>query len=189
VISREEAVRLFDVADANRAAARMDYVKLTHLNGVWIRAADEARLTRLTLERLVHRTELALGTIAAHRIAALMPELKQRAKTLNELADSAAFLAHPLPLPMEPKAAALLTAENRLLLRDVAAALASADFSREGIDAALRALAEAKGLKLGQVAQPLRAALTGSTVSPGIDATLLALGREEALGRIAAASA
>jgi glutamyl-tRNA synthetase len=189
IISREEAIRLFDIADANRAAARMDYVKLTHLNGVWIRAADDARLTRLTLERLAHRTDLALGTNAAHRIAALMPDLKQRAKTLNDLADAAAFLARPLPLPMEPKAAALLTAENRLLLRDVATALAAVDFSREAIDATLRELAEKNGLKLGQVAQPLRAALTGSTVSPGIDATLIALGRDEALARIAAASA
>jgi glutamyl-tRNA synthetase len=189
VISRDDAIRLFDVADANRGASRMDYVKLTHLNGVWMRAADDDRLTRAALERLAHRPGLALGTVAAHRVAALMPELKQRAKTLNELADAAAFLAHPLPLAMEPKAAAQLTAENRLLLRDVAAVLASAEFSREGVDAALRALAEAKGLKLGQVAQPLRAALTGSTVSPGIDATLLALGREEALARIAAASA
>ena len=188
VIAREEAIRLFDVADVNRGASRMDYVKLTHLNGVWMRAADDARLVRATLSRLAHRTELALGTNAAHRVAALMPELKQRAKTLNELADAAAFLAHPLPLAMEPKAAALLTAENRLLLRDVAAALAVADFTREGIDAVLRTLAEAKGLKLGQVAQPLRAALTGSTVSPGIDATLLALGRDEALVRLAAAS-
>jgi glutamyl-tRNA synthetase len=189
VFSREDAVRLFDIADVNRGAARMDYAKLTNLNGVWIRAADDARLTRLVLERLAHRTELALGTNAAHRIAALMPELKQRAKTINELADSAAFLAHPLPLAMEPKAAAALTAENRLLLRDIAAMLGTVEFSKDAIDAGLRALAEAGGRKLGQLAQPLRAALTGSTVSPGIDATLIALGREESLARIAAASA
>jgi glutamyl-tRNA synthetase len=105
-----------------------------------------------------------------------------------ELADSAAFLARTVPLPMEPKAAAALTAEARLMLRQVAAALAETDFSIPAIDAALRAFAEHTGLKLGQVAQPLRAALTGSTVSPGIDATLAALGREEALARIAASS-
>jgi glutamyl-tRNA synthetase len=89
---------------------------------------------------------------------------------------------------MEPKAAAQLTAEARLLLRDVGDALAATDFTVPGLDAALRTFAERTGRKLGQVAQPLRAALTGSTVSPGIDATLAALGREEALARIAAAS-
>ena len=123
-----------------------------------------------------------------HRIRALMPALKERAKTLVELADSCTFLAHPLPLPMTPKAAALLSAENRLMLREVADGLAASDFSLAGVDAAVRAFAEASGRKLGAVAQPLRAALTGSTISPGIDAVLVALGREESLARIAAAS-
>ncbi len=188
VVSREEAIALFDIVDVNRGASRMDYAKLNHLNGVWIRQADDKRLTDLVLERLAHRPALALGTDAMHRIATLMPELKQRAKTVAELADSAAFLAHPLPLAMEPKAEAALTAENRLVLRDLGAALAAIDFSREAIDAVLRGLAEARGVKLGLIAAPLRAALTGSTVSPGIDATLVALGKDEALARIAAAS-
>jgi glutamyl-tRNA synthetase len=118
-----------------------------------------------------------------------MPQLKERAKTLVELADTAAFLAHPSPLPMEPKAAALLTPENRLLLREVAGVLDAGEFTEAGIEAALRAFAEAKGKKLGQIAQPLRAALTGRTASPGIDATLAALGREESLARIRAAAA
>jgi glutamyl-tRNA synthetase len=107
---------------------------------------------------------------------------------LAELADSAAFLARVVPLPMEPKAAGQLTAEARLLLRDLSPTLAATDFSAQALDSALREFAEQTGRKLGQVAQPLRAALTGSTVSPGIDATLAALGRDEALARIAAAS-
>ncbi len=118
-----------------------------------------------------------------------MPGLKERAKTLVELADSAAFLARSVPLPFEPKAAALLTPEAKLMLREVAQALAATDFSPLALDAALRGFAENSGRKLGQVAQPLRAALTGSTISPGIDATLAALGRDEALARIAAAVA
>jgi glutamyl-tRNA synthetase len=189
IVGREEAVRLFDIADVNRGASRMDYAKLLNLNGVYIRGADDDRLTRDVLERLAHRPGLSLGSIAAGRIRALMPALKERAKTLVDLADSAAFLARVAPLPMEPKAAAALTAEARLMLREVAKALAETDFSVPAIDAALRGFAERSGLKLGQVAQPLRAALTGSTVSPGIDATLAALGREESLVRIEAASA
>ncbi len=188
VVGREEAIRLFDIVDVNRGPSRMDYAKLTNLNGIYIRQADDDRLTRDVLERLAHRHDLALGGDAAARIRALMPALKERAKTLVELADSAAFLARVVPLPMEPKAAAALTAEARLMLRGVGAALAETDFSVPAIDAALRGFAERSGLKLGQVAQPLRAALTGSTVSPGIDATLAALGREESLARITAAA-
>ncbi|HET6308984.1 MAG TPA: glutamate--tRNA ligase [Rhodopila sp.] len=188
VVGREEAIRLFDIADVNRGAAQMDYLKLTNLNGIYIRGADDDRLTHDVLQRLAHRTDLSLGSIAAARIRALMPALKERAKTLVELADSAAFLARTVPLPMEPKAASALTAEARLMLRAVATALAETDFTVPSIDAALRAFAEQNSLKLGQVAQPLRAALTGSTVSPGIDATLAALGRDESLARIAAAS-
>jgi glutamyl-tRNA synthetase len=193
IVGREEAIRLFDIVDVNRGASRMDYLKLTNLNGIYIRQADEDRLTRDVLERLTHRPDLShrdlsIGGNAAGRIRTLMPALKERAKTTLELADSAAFLARAVPLPMEPKAAAALTAEARLMLRDVASALAETDFTVPAIDAALRGFAEGRGVKLGQVAQPLRAALTGSTVSPGIDATLAALGREEALVRIRAAS-
>ena len=186
VIDRAEAIRLFDLDGIGRSPSRMDYARLTNLNGHYIRHATDERLTRDVLERLAHRTDLALGAKAAARIRALMPALKERAKTLVELADAAAFLARPLPLPLEPKAAALLTPEARMMLRDVAGALAATDFTPPAIDAALRAFAESSGRKLGQVAQPLRAALTGSTASPGIDATVAALGKDEALARLAA---
>jgi glutamyl-tRNA synthetase len=186
VIDRDEAIGLFDLDGVGRAPSRMDYAKLTNLNGIYIRHAENDRLTHQVLERLAHRTDLALGARAAERIRALLPALKERAKTLVELADSAAFLAQPLPLPMQPKAASLLTPEARLMLRDLAGALAGAEFTVPAIDATLRGFAAANGQKLGQVAQPLRAALTGSTASPGIDVTLAALGKDEALARIAA---
>jgi len=188
VVDRDQAIRLFDITDVNRGASRMDYAKLTNLNGIYIRKADDDRLTHEVLRRLAHRHDLSLGSIAAARVRALMPQLKERAKTLVDLADAAAFLARVAPLPMEPKAAAQLTAEARLMLREIGAALAETDFTTAALDARLRAFADETGRKLGQVAQPLRAALTGSTVSPGIDATLAALGREEALARISAAS-
>ena len=184
VLDREEAIRLFDLDGVGRAPGRMDYAKLNYLNGVYIRHGDDERLTGEVLKRLAHRPGLALGASAAERIRALMPALKERAKTLTELGDAAAFLAQPLPLPFEPKAKALLTPEVRLMLRDVAGALEKTDFSPPAIDATLRAFADTTGRKLGQVAQPLRAALTGSTASPGIDLTLAALGKEEALARL-----
>src|SRR6185437_4534842 len=120
------------------------------------------------------------------RVRALMPALKERAKTLVDLANAAAFLAQTQQ--PDARAQAVLTPDAKALLRDVGQALAQTEFTVPAVDAALRAFAEAKGLKLGQVAQPLRVALTGSTVSPGIDATLVALGRAESLARIQAAS-
>ena len=189
ILGRDEAIRLFDLDGVGRGAARMDYAKLQHVNAHWLRLRDDGWLTEDVVRRLAGRDELALGTNAMHRIRTLMPALKERAKTLVELADSAAFLAHTLPLAMTPNAAALLSAENRLMLREVAEGLAASDFSLAGVDTALRVFAEASGRKLGVVAQPLRAALSGSTVSPGIDAVLAALGRAEALARIAEASA
>jgi glutamyl-tRNA synthetase len=183
-LTRAEQVALFDLGGVGRAASRMDYAKLTHLNGMWLRAADDARLTADVVARLPAQCGVAADAVAETRIAMLMPGLKERAKTLRELTESAAFLARAVPLPFEPKAAALLTAETRAMLGRLAPLLETADFSTAGVDAALRVFAEAEGKKLGQVAQPLRAALTGSTMSPGIDATLAALGREESLVRL-----
>jgi glutamyl-tRNA synthetase len=189
IVGREEAIRLFDIVDVNRGAARMDYLKLTNLNGVYIRAASDDRLTRDVMQRLAEKPDLTIGPDAAGRIAALMPALKERAKTVVDLANAAAFLVRSVPLTMDAKAAAVLTGEARSMLRAIGPALAETDFSIPAIDGALRGFAERSGLTLGQVAQPLRAALTGSSVSPGIDATLAALGRAESLARITAAAA
>ncbi len=179
-------IDLFDLGGVGRAASRMDYAKLTHLNGVWLRGADDARLAGDVIGRLPAQCGVTPDETAQARILRLMPGLKERAKTLVELTAAAAFLARQVPLPFEAKAEALLTPEARAMLARLAPALAATDFSAAAIDAALRAFAEAEGRKLGQVAQPLRAAVTGSTMSPGIDATLEALGREETLARLGA---
>ena len=179
ILSRQEAIDLFDLDGVGRAAARMDYAKLLHLNGVWLRQADDCRLVEATRERL----GLGPDSAALPAIAALMPALKARARTLVELAESARFLAKRPAL--DAKAAALLTPEARAMLAEITARLAATRFTIPDLDAALRGFAESTGRKLGQVAQPLRAALTGSTTSPPIDATLAALGRAESLARLA----
>ncbi len=183
VLDRDEAVRLFDLPAVGRAASRMDYAKLTHLNGVWLRQADDARLAADIVVRLSGRPGLALDAVAEARIRQLMPGLKERAKTLVELADSAAFLARPLPFDYDPRASALLAGAGAVLAA-VAEALSATDFTATAADMALRQVAEATGRKLGQVAQPVRAALTGATTSPGIDVTIAALGRDETLARL-----
>ena len=183
ILSRDEAVALFDLDDVGRAASRMDYAKLTHLNAVWLRRADDGRLTQEVLRRL--ELELEPAGPAASRISALMPGLKERARTLADLAESAAFLARPEPLVLDAKAAALRTPDARLILAELAETLAHTPFDQLSLDATLRAFADRTGRKLGAIAQPLRAALTGSTTSPGIDAVLAALGQETTLRRIA----
>jgi glutamyl-tRNA synthetase len=182
VLSREEAIRLFDLDGVGRAASRMDYAKLTHLNAVWIRQADDERLAADVAERLGRAG--ALAPEARARIRALMPALKERARTLADLASSASFLARAPAPPLEAKAQALLTPAARDMLAELAAVLAATEFTPPALDSCLRAFAAARGEKLGSVAQPLRAALTGSTSSPPIDAVLAVLGRDETLSRI-----
>jgi glutamyl-tRNA synthetase len=165
----------------------MDYAKLLHLNGVYIRGAGDDRLTQEVLVRYA-----AEGVTPAPdgpaRLRALMPDLKERAKTVKELAAAALFaVADGAPVP-DAKAAALLTADAKDRLRDLAQFLGDAPWERKDLEQWLRDYADVKGVKLGAVAQPLRVALTGSTQSPPIDAVLAALGREEALARILTAA-
>src|SRR3954451_1115503 len=140
ILDRDEAIRLFDLDGVGRSPSRMDYVKLTQLNGVWIRRTDDDRLTREVVDRL-NKSGLDAARVA-ERIKALMPGLKERAKTLVELAESAAFLVHDMPAEFEPKAQALLTPENKQTLQQVSDALSQTDFSPPALDQALRQYAE-----------------------------------------------
>jgi len=120
------------------------------------------------------------------RLLAAMPLIKERAKTLADLIDAAAFVVAERPIPFDAAAAALLDPPARSLLGGAQAALEGvADWSVATTEAAIKAFAERAGVKLGKVAQPLRAALTGRTASPGIFDVLAILGREESLARIA----
>jgi glutamyl-tRNA synthetase len=179
-VPRERAIELFDLKDVGRAASRMDYAKLSHLNGQYLRAADPAALLPQVLARLGEVT-----AVQEARVAALIPDLQPRARSLIEMADGARFALAMRPLKYEPKAAeALDHPDVRARLAALGTALGGTAWDRASLDAALRAFAEAQGVKLGQVAQPLRAALTGSLQSPPIDAVLMALGQEESLARI-----
>ncbi|QDH13719.1 glutamate--tRNA ligase [Formicincola oecophyllae] len=195
ILDRAEQIKLFDVDGIGRSAARMDYRKLDHINGVWMRRADDQRLTDDVMERLRARQQAGTGPNMAlegpegegarKRILALMPGLKERAKNLEELATNASFAAATLPLAFVPKALKILTGEGREVLQAIRPQLAALDpFTPEGIDSTLRSFAEARPCKLGAVAQPLRAAMTGTTTSPGIDLTLAALGKDEVLARL-----
>jgi glutamyl-tRNA synthetase len=180
IISREQAVEWFDIAQVGKGPSRFDTAKLLNLNGHYIREADDRRLAGLVAPRMEGDPDLALLTDA-------MPFLKVRAKDLNELAASAAFLFAKRPLVLDAKAEALLTDDAGALLGQIAERLkAESDWTSEALEASLKAMAEELGLGLGKLAQPLRASLTGQTTSPGIFDVLVLLGRDESLARIGA---
>jgi glutamyl-tRNA synthetase len=182
IISREQAVEWFDIAHVGKSPSRFDLAKLLNLNGHYLREADDGRLAALVAPRMAGPVDEAL-------LAKAMPVLKVRAKDLNELAANAAFLFAQRPLAMEEKAAALLTDVARALLGQVKTRIeAENDWTLESLETNLKAMAEELGLGLGKLAQPLRAALTGQTTSPGIFDVLVLLGRDESLARIAAQS-
>lgn len=180
IISREQAVEWFDIAHVGKSPSRFDLAKLLNLNAHYLREADDARLAELVAAKLTDDADLNLLTQA-------MPVLKVRAKDVNELAASAAFLFAQRPLAIEEKAQALLTEDARALLGSIHARIAALDeWAIDTLEASLKAMAEELGLGLGKLAQPLRAALTGQTTSPGIFDVLVLLGREESLARIGA---
>ncbi|WP_293867902.1 glutamate--tRNA ligase [uncultured Alsobacter sp.] len=188
--STEEMVAAFDLDGIGRSPARFDFAKLEHINGHYMRtSSDESLVT--DLERILPEIGPAKGaptTLPAPlraQFVAAMPGLKERAKTLVELLDSAYYLYATRPLTVEPKAEGLLAEGGRERIAALLPALqALPEWTAQSTEAAVRAFAETGGLKLGQVAQPLRAALTGRSTSPGLFDVMVVLGREECLVRL-----
>ena len=184
VIHTEDAIRWFDLDGVGQSAARFDLKRLDYLNSVYLRDIADADLAAALSARL---TAEGLPAAPEHigRLTRGMPDLKARARTLNELATVARFYVLPRPLALDSKAARLLDPAARALLRDVSEVLAATDdWSSVGLETGVREYASRTDTKLGKVAQPLRAALTGATTSPPIFSVMDVLGRTETLGRI-----
>lgn len=190
IMSTEQMIEWFDVKDINKGAARFDFQKLEAINGVYMRASDDKALYDAliaVLPEIEGGKEIAdaLDDKRSTQLLAAMPGLKDRAKTLVELADSSKFIFAARPLDLDEKAASLLNDEGRAVLKSVLPDLeAAGEWTVESLDGVVRTHAEKTGLKLGKIAQPLRAALTGRATSPGVFDVLFVLGREESLGRI-----
>jgi glutamyl-tRNA synthetase len=190
IISTEQAIEWFDLSGVGRSASRFDFAKLTNLNAHYLRETPDAELLPLVLPRI----EAKVGTIDAsgrERIALGMNGVKQRTRTLVELADNLVFYAQSgTPAIADDKARAQFTPEAKALLAKLTVALEAeaANWSEKQIEEAVRRFVEAEGVKLGQVAQPLRVAMTGSTASPGIFEVLAILGPAETKSRLLAAS-
>lgn len=182
-ISKGEAIQLFDLNGVGRSPSRFDVKKLLNLNSHYIREADDARLARLVAGDLGDKADLGL-------LEQAMPVLKTRAKDLHELAEGSAFLFASRPLEMTEKAQKLLDEDGRQRLALVSRRLGAENhWTIEALEATTKALAEELELGLGKLAQPMRAALTGTTTSPGIFDVLVLLGRDESLARIDAQAA
>jgi glutamyl-tRNA synthetase len=180
-ISREQAIEWFDLDHVGKSPSRFDLKKLENLNGHYIREADDERLAQLVAPRL----GTALTADQRALLVRAMPQIKARANDLNQLAQGARFLFEKRPLQLDEAARALLTPEARSLLKAVHEALFEVTaWEHDQLEQPIRNLSEREGVKLGKLAQPLRAALTGRTTSPGIFDVLVLLGQGESLKRI-----
>ena len=190
VMSLDQMIEWFEIEDVNKGAARFDFAKLEALNGVYMRAADDAALLDrflATLPFIEERGALPLQPDEGQKamLLAALPGLKERAKTLVELADGAQYLFVSRPLALDEKAAQILDADARGVIAGLLPELeALGQWSAAATEEAVRAHAEKTALKLGKIAQPLRAALTGRATSPGVFDVLAVLGREESLARL-----
>ena len=188
MLATEDAVRLFDLGGVGRSPARFDMAKLQSVNAHWLRLRSDEDLVTLA-EPFTAELGGVMDAAARRRLVAGMSGLKARARTLVELAANAMIYVRPRPVALDGKAAPLLTAEARANLAKLASPLAAvANWAEADIESACRAAAEAQGIGFGKLAQALRAALTGTTVSPGLFEVMRVLGRDETLARIDDAS-
>ena len=190
IISPENMIEWFDFDGMGKAAARFDFAKLEAVNGHYIRNSDDEDLLK-AIDLVLKETETGPAIAAAlddekrAQFLKAMPALKERAKTLIELIENASFIYEKRPLQMTEKAASLLSDDIRHLFVDLATHLESvSEWNHDTIDASIRAFAEKVDMKLGKIAQPLRAALTGKTTSPSIFEVADVLGKDEVLLRI-----
>lgn len=190
VMSTQDMIGWFEIEDVNKGAARFDYAKLEALNGVHMRQSEDSALLDqfvATLPYIEERGAIPVDLNETQRasLLAAMPGLKERAKTLVELADSAQYLFASRPLKLDEKAAQILDADARSTIALLVPEFEKIeDWSAASTEAVVRAHAERTGLKLGKIAQPLRAALTGRATSPGVFDVLAVLGREESVARL-----
>jgi glutamyl-tRNA synthetase len=185
IISRQQAILWFTLDGVGRAPARFDLARLTNLNGHYLRESDDRTLTDLVLPLLTERVGHSLDDHQRGLVLRAMSGLKERAKTLVEIAENAVFYLLERPLTLDDKAVRILAADGRTALAEFAQILAALpDWRQDSLEQQARQFADAYHLKLGKLAQPLRAALTGSTISPPIFEVMQILGRDESLGRI-----
>lgn len=186
IISTEQAIRWFDIDGIGKSPSRLDFAKMENLNGHYIREAEDARLVELVLPFLREQTGKVVDEVGKARLQQGMDGLKQRAKTLIELADMALFYVVPRPLDFDDKASKILKEDggNALVAEMIPLLENAPEWNADAVQAIAREFAESRETKLGKVAQPLRASLSGRTISPSVFEMMEVLGREESLARL-----
>ncbi|MEL0105745.1 MAG: glutamate--tRNA ligase [Rhodospirillaceae bacterium] len=185
IISTEQAIEWFDLDNVGKAAARFDPAKLLSLNAHYIREADNQDLLKLLMPAFQERYQGGLAEEAENRVKKGLSGLKERAKTTIELLDNAGFYVVQRPIELSQKAEKLLDKDAKNRLKKLKGHLERlSDWTQSEIEGLARQFAEEEQAKLGQIAQPLRAALTGSHISPGVFEVMEILGKNETLGRI-----
>lgn len=185
IISTAQAIKWFDIHAVGKAPAKFDFAKLDNLNSHYIRNSDDRNLVELIVPLLEQRQDITVSEDQRQLLVQAMASLKARARNLLELADSSAFYVSPRPLALNEKAQKLLNDDAKQILADIHRDLEGlSEWRAEKIEALIKSLAEAKELKLGKVAQPIRAALSGSNASPSIFEVMETLGKEESLARL-----
>lgn len=186
ILSKEEAIPLFEIGQIGKAPSRLDFKKLDSVNAHFISQADDARLVRLLTEHLEAKNDAPVSAESRAALARAMPVLKKRAKTIPELGEQARFVLAKRPLTLDDAAKSLMKDEFRQRLQRLHAALAAEPaWDHAALGAALKAFATSEGVGLGQIGPGLRAALSGGAPAPDLGQALELLGREEALARIA----
>jgi len=186
IISRAQAIEWFALEGVGKSPSRFDMKKLQNLNGHYMREADDADLVRLAAPWIEQDLGQSLSASDSKLLGQAMPVLKNRAKNLIELTESSLFLIKKRPLGLDERSENLLDRDARSLLKSIHLGLTDLeDWTLEATEEVIKAIAESAELGLGKLAQPMRAALTGSTSSPGIFDVLILLGKEESLGRLA----
>jgi glutamyl-tRNA synthetase len=184
LFSDAQAIEWFDVKDVVKAPARLDWNKLAHVNNHYLRAADDARLAGLVTQAMGRRG-VPVPPDAERRLLAVIPLIKDGAKTIVDLDDLCRFALADRPVPLDEKSIALLTDETRARLGRLAEHLAAeAEWTPPALIASLRAFAETEGVGMGKFGGALRATLSGGLPAPDLASALTALGRTESLGRI-----
>jgi glutamyl-tRNA synthetase len=191
IFSTEQAISWFDIADINKSPGRLDFAKLADVNGHYVRQMGEVELLA-RIGTMLDETEGGadikerMTEVGEEKLAAALPALRERAKTLKDVVDGAHYLLALRPLALDEKAAKLLDPEAKATLAALGPVLeAVSNWTPQDIEGAVRTFVEAGGLKLGKVAQPLRAAVVGRAVSPPIFDVMAILGKVEVLARLA----
>ncbi len=184
LFSTEQAIEWFDFKGLGKSPSRLDFKKLDSVGGFQIGASDEATLMADIDAFVAASDDITLSSNDREKLSAVLPLVKDRSKKIGDVLEKAYFVLGTRPFTPNEAAEKLLDSVSRGILKQLTAALQHATWTLEGLEACLQEFAAANDLKLGKIAQPLRAALTGRTVSPSVFDMMAELGREETLGRL-----